>query len=90
MLRKAGISARALQNLFCEPGEDAKTADVLLDMAKECQCRTVVVGRRSASWLHELFSQDLSEEVLRRAATQIASMISCGVAPASLLLSCGL
>ena len=66
ILRKAGISARALQSLFCEPGEGPKTADVLLEMAKECRCRTVVVGRRSASWLHELFSQELSEELLRR------------------------
>ncbi|MDE3110157.1 MAG: universal stress protein [Acidobacteriota bacterium] len=66
MLRKAGISARTIQSLFCEPGEGPKTADVLLDMAKECRCGTVVVGRRSASWLHELFSQDLSEELLRR------------------------
>ena len=66
MLRRAGISAKALQSLFCEPGEGPNAADVLLDMAKECQCRTVVVGRRAASWLHELFSQDLSEELLRR------------------------
>jgi nucleotide-binding universal stress UspA family protein len=65
-LRKAGISARALQSLFCEPSEGPKTADVLLDMAKECRCRTIVVGRRSASWLHELFSLELSEELLRR------------------------
>lgn len=65
MLRKAGVPAKALQSLFCEPGEGPATANALLDMAKECQCRTVVVGRQSVSWLHELFSQDLSEELLR-------------------------
>lgn len=65
ILRKAGVSAKALQTLFCEPGEGPKTAEVMLEMAKECKCRTIVVGRQSVSWLHELFSQNLSEELLR-------------------------
>ncbi|MGH9738790.1 MAG: universal stress protein [Candidatus Acidiferrales bacterium] len=64
-LRKAGLSAGAVQTLFCEPGEGPDTAEVILNMARGCHCRTVVVGRRSVSWLHELFSQELSEELLR-------------------------
>ena len=66
ILRKAGIPASAVQMLFCDPGEAEETADTLLKMATECQCHTVVVGRRSVSWLHELFSQDIAEELLRR------------------------
>lgn len=66
ILRKAGIPGSAVQVLFCEPGEAEETADTLLKMATECQCRTVVVGRQSVSWLHELFSQDIAEELLRR------------------------
>ena len=66
LLRKGGVPGAAVQTLFCEPGEPEETADTLLRMAKECQCRTVVVGRQSVSWLHELFSQDISEELLRR------------------------
>ena len=66
ILRRAGVSGRAVRTLFCEPGENQETADSLLSMAKKYQCQTVVVGRRSVSWLHELFSQDLSEELLRR------------------------
>ena len=66
ILRRAGVSGRAVRTLFCDPGEGQEAADLLLSMAKECQCQTVVVGRRSVSWLHELFSQDLSEELLRR------------------------
>jgi hypothetical protein len=66
VLRRAGVSGRAVRTLLCEPGESQETADSLLGMAKKCQCRTVVVGRSSVSWLHELFSQDLSEELLRR------------------------
>lgn len=67
VLRKAGIPRSAVQVLFCEPGEPEATADMLLKMAAECKCHTVVVGRRSVSWLHEWFSRDISEELLRRA-----------------------
>jgi nucleotide-binding universal stress UspA family protein len=66
LLTKSGIPGSAIQMLFCEPGEAEETADTLLRMASECQCHTVVVGRRSVSWLHELFSQDIAEELLRR------------------------
>ena len=64
-LRKVGMSSGAVQALFCEPGEGPDTADAILKMARERSCRTVVVGRQSVSWLHELFSQELSEELLR-------------------------
>ncbi len=66
MLRKGGVTVAAVQTLFCEPGEPDETADTLLKMATECQCHTIVVGRRSISWFHELFSHDISEELLRK------------------------
>ena len=66
ILRKAGVPGSAVQKLFCEPGEPDETADTLLGMATDCKCHTVVVGRQSVSWLHEWFSQDISEELLRR------------------------
>jgi K+-sensing histidine kinase KdpD len=65
-LRKAGISAGTLQALFSEPGEGPDAADDILNMARGRRCRTVVVGRQSVSWFHELFSHELSEELLRR------------------------
>jgi nucleotide-binding universal stress UspA family protein len=65
-LSRSGILASAIQMLFCNPGEARETADTLLALALECQCRTVVVGRRSVSWFDELFSQEISEELLRR------------------------
>jgi len=65
-LRKAGIPTGAIQLLFCEPAEGRDAADDILQMARECKCDTVVVGRDSVSWFHELFSQQLSEEILRR------------------------
>lgn len=64
--RKNGVPAASIQTLFCDPGEGRNTADDILRMAGECKCRTVVVGRESVSWFHELFSQELPEELLRR------------------------
>ncbi len=66
VLRKARISPRTVSTAFCEPGEGRETADAILHMARGRRCRTVVVGRKSISWFHELFSHDLSEELLRR------------------------
>lgn len=66
MLKKAGVRGSAVQLLFCGPGEPEETANMLLGLANECQCQTVVVGRQSVSWFHELFSQDISEELLRK------------------------
>lgn len=64
--RKNGVPAASIQTLFCDPGEGRNTADDILRMAGGCKCRTVVVGRESVSWFHELFSQELPEELLRR------------------------
>ena len=66
VLQKAGIASGVMQTLFCQSGEGPDTADAILKMARGCQCRTIVVARQSVSWLRELFSQDLSEELLRR------------------------
>jgi len=66
VLRKAGISAGTVKATFCEPGEGRDAADAILHMARGRRCHTVVVGRQSVSWFHELFSHDLSGELLRR------------------------
>ena len=64
-LRNAGVRAGAVQTIFCEPADGRAAAEDILRMARECKCRTVVAGRKSVSWFHELFSQDLAEELLR-------------------------
>ena len=65
-LRKAGVSAGSIQLLLCEPADGRNAADAILQMAHECKCDTVVVGRESVSWFHELFSKKLAEELIRR------------------------
>jgi len=64
-LRKAGLSAKSVQTIFCEPTDGRVAAEDILQMARECKCQTVVAGRQSVSWFHELFSQDLAEELMR-------------------------
>ena len=66
ILRTAGISAENVKALSYEPGENQDAADVILSVARGSHCRTVIVGRQSVSWFHELFSEQLSEELLRR------------------------
>jgi nucleotide-binding universal stress UspA family protein len=65
ILRNAGVPARNVQALFCEPAEGRACAEDILQMARECKCQTVVAGRQSVSWFHELFSHDLAEELMR-------------------------
>lgn len=65
ILRKAGLASGTVRALFCEPGEGPQAADGILNIARGCRCRTIVVGRQSLSWFHELFSQELPEELLR-------------------------
>lgn len=64
-LRKAGVPARAVQTLFCEPADGRAAAEDLFRIARKYRCRTVVAGRESVSWFHELFSQDFAQELLR-------------------------
>jgi nucleotide-binding universal stress UspA family protein len=65
-LQNAGVPRRSVRALFCEPGENQDAADSILKMAREYGCHTIIVGRESVSWFHELFSQELAEELLRR------------------------
>lgn len=65
-LQCAGVPKGSMRALFCEPGESRDAADSILNMARECDCHTIVVGRESVSWFRKLFSRDLAEELLRR------------------------
>ena len=65
-LQTAGVSAGTVKALSYEPGENQDAADIILSVARGSHCRTVVVGRQSASWFQELFSGQLSDELHRR------------------------
>jgi nucleotide-binding universal stress UspA family protein len=65
-LQNAGIPKKFIRALFCDPGDGRDAAHSLLDVASESNCHTIIVGRESVSWFHELFSHRLAEELLRR------------------------
>jgi len=65
-LQAAGVSAGAVKALVYEPGENQDAADIILSVARGSHCRTVVVGRESASWFQEIFSEPLADELHRR------------------------
>lgn len=67
LLRTAGVPAGAVKGLTCEPGENEDAADVILEMARECKCRTIVVGRQSIAWFQKLFTKQLADELHDRA-----------------------
>jgi hypothetical protein len=66
-LRRAGLSSSALSRRFCGPAGPAGAADEILALAAANRCRTVVVGRRRLSWFGHLFTENLREELVRRA-----------------------
>ena len=66
VLQRAGIPKGAIRALFCEVGENQDAADTILSGAREFKCHTIIIGRESVSWFHELLSQELPEELLRR------------------------
>lgn len=66
ILREAGITEECIRILFCEPCEVPDAADSILNMARECNCRTIVIGRELSYRFHELFGQELAQELLRR------------------------
>jgi nucleotide-binding universal stress UspA family protein len=66
ILRSAGIASAAVKALTYEPGENEDAADIILNMARERRCRSIVVGRQSVSWFQKLFSEQLSDELVRR------------------------
>ena len=66
ILRKANVPAPALETQLApaESGQDVVGA--ILEEARRSACRTVVVGRESFSWLHELFQHHVGDELIRR------------------------
>ncbi len=66
-LRRAGLSPSALSTRFCGPAGTAGAADEILALAAANRCGTVVVGRRRLSWFGHLFTENLREELVRRA-----------------------
>jgi nucleotide-binding universal stress UspA family protein len=66
-LRRAGLPLGSLATKFSDPFRGQNTAsEEILEMARINKCRTIVVGRRSLSWLNRLTAgEDLAERLVQ-------------------------
>jgi nucleotide-binding universal stress UspA family protein len=66
-LRQAGLPATALSTQFSDPAHEQDSAsEEILELARWNSCRTIVVGRRSLSWLKRITAgKDLAERLVR-------------------------
>jgi nucleotide-binding universal stress UspA family protein len=65
--KKAGIPANAVKTEFWISTNGEGVAGDILDAARLNKCNTVVVGRKSFSWLKKIFSHHVADELIRKA-----------------------
>jgi nucleotide-binding universal stress UspA family protein len=64
-LRRAGFARAEIEVHFCSPSDKKNAPQEILRLARERDCETVVVGRRSLSWLRELLHTNPADEIVR-------------------------
>jgi len=66
-LHKAGLPASSLTTQFSDPFRAQNSvSEEILELARTNKCRTIVVGRRSLSWLRRLTAgKDLAEQLVQ-------------------------
>jgi nucleotide-binding universal stress UspA family protein len=66
-LERAGVAAARIHSCVSSRLDARTTADEVLLLARDRQCRTVVVGHRAHSWFGGLSGGHLAEQLVRRA-----------------------
>jgi hypothetical protein len=64
-LRRAGFARGEIEVHFCYPSEKRNAPKEILTLARECGCRTIVVGRGALSWLRALLQTNPADEIVR-------------------------
>jgi nucleotide-binding universal stress UspA family protein len=64
-LRRAGFGRGEIEVHFCYPSDRRNAPKEILRLAQERGCHTVVVGRRSLSWLREHLQMNPADELVR-------------------------
>jgi nucleotide-binding universal stress UspA family protein len=64
-LRRAGFARGEIEVHFCYPSDRRNAPEEILTLARERGCHTVVVGRRSLSWLREFLQMNPADELVR-------------------------
>ncbi|MGB8064924.1 MAG: universal stress protein [Candidatus Sulfotelmatobacter sp.] len=67
-LRKAGLPAASLTTQFSDPAsEQNRVSEEILELARRNKCHSIVVGRRSVSWLRRITAaKDLAERLVQQ------------------------
>ncbi len=65
IMRKGGVSRRAIDVDFSDPNEAAILDRVIPSLAAERSCHTIVIGHESHSWFREMTGGHLAEHLLR-------------------------
>ena len=64
-LRRAGFIPVEIDVQFCVPSDKRNAAKEILALARNRGCHTIVVGRRSLSWLREFLQTNPADELVR-------------------------
>jgi hypothetical protein len=65
VLLQGGVARGAVEAHYCYLVDSSRAAREILDLARMRKCDTVVIGRKSLSWLRELIERDPAEELVR-------------------------
>jgi nucleotide-binding universal stress UspA family protein len=66
VLRRGGIAEKAIEAHYCNLVDASRATNEILGLARLRKCDTVVIGRKSLSWLGELIHGDPAEELVRQ------------------------
>ena len=64
-LRRAGFAREEIEVHFCYPSDKRNAPKEIITLARERGCHTIVVGRRSLSWLRQLLQTNPADELVR-------------------------
>lgn len=66
VLRRGGLSRGAIEAHYCYLIDGSRATKEILRLARMRKCDTIVIGKKSLSWLRELMDGDPAEELVRQ------------------------
>jgi nucleotide-binding universal stress UspA family protein len=66
VLRRGGVAGGSIEAHYCNLVDASHATQEILKLARSRKCDTVVIGRKSLSWLGELIHGDPAEELVRQ------------------------
>jgi nucleotide-binding universal stress UspA family protein len=66
VLRRGGLSRGAIEAHYCYLIDGSQATMEILRLARARKCDTVVIGKKSLSWLRELIDGNPAEELVRQ------------------------